>query len=186
MSKQGDLDGYWNIYARKINGNHEWGLHSGPFTEALVGDEVIRLAKNRPSWEFKTKFFAAPEVHVQPLPAGGAVKSAQIKEALALLPKLGALFADAFAGANSGKPTAALSVVRAALEVAQREAEAWEAIEAFCKSHPLVGPSLNWTGVVWMLEITNENNDWVFSANEPTRLEALTKAAAWCSAEMTK
>lgn len=101
----------------------------------------------------------------------------KIKEALAALVRLTTKTA---LGLGSGIENDA-AIVRAALEAAQQEAEAWEAIETYCRercSHLILD--------------CEQGYDWSIVIGDPdrisphTRLEALTNAAAWCRAEPQK
>lgn len=84
---------------------------------------------------------------------------------------------------------AALRLVRAALESAQREARAWVAIEAWCKvfdlmrRHIVIMPGK--TGYFWELRHGERVENESFVAF-PDRAAALDDAAEWCRAEMAK
>ncbi len=113
--------------------------------------------------------------------------SAQIKEAIALLPKLGALFADAFAGANTDKPADAIAVIAAALETAKREAEAWEILEHEWRLHGWGDLELKalFRGP-WQIKRQRHSTGSLFHFEHASREVVLRAAASWCRAEMAK
>jgi hypothetical protein len=101
--------------------------------------------------------------------------SAQIKEALAALELMRRESDD-------------WHRVRSALEAAQQEAEAWEAIEEWCEQDKntrdiAMGPQSRADG--WYLRLLGRARKQAPFVGRD-RLEALTKAAAWCRAELAK
>lgn len=79
-------------------------------------------------------------------------------------------------------------LIRSALEAAQQEAEAWESIYALCRKKQYF-----YEGYVRQFDSEKphafritEGDDVLFRVDCATRLEALTKAAAWCRAELAK
>lgn len=107
------------------------------------------------------------------------------KEALAALANLAKL-AHAPSDYNLARHAANLSsTIRSALEAAQQEAEAWEEIEAWRKSGgDFQIFTIDAHGGNWMSRA--HRLDGTFDEWSGDRLKALTKAAAWCRAEMAK
>jgi hypothetical protein len=76
-----------------------------------------------------------------------------------------------------------LAVVESALEAAQQEASAWEALEAWgAEDVRFLAPDE--IADTWDVVITLADGQYNFDA--PSRLEALTKAAEFCRAEIGK
>ena len=70
------------------------------------------------------------------------------------------------------------ATIRSFITQAAREQRAMRSIEAFCKAHPEVGPSVFFDADgVWTVQVTNEFNEWVAASGAPTRLEALEQCA---------
>ncbi len=80
-----------------------------------------------------------------------------------------------------------LAVVRTALESAQREIEAWEAIEAWChdKSHLITYQRSSMIHWVHCQIHPLGNPQLMKSFNASTRLEALEAAAKWCREQVS-
>lgn len=116
----------------------------------------------------------------------------KIKEALAALVRLTTKTA---LGLGSGIENDA-AIVRAALEAAQQEAEAWEAIEAWSKArHGSYDSGYSVAGrnfpACWRFELHTPGTNAMGRSSSgslfgATRLEALTKAAAWCRAKLQR
>lgn len=111
--------------------------------------------------------------------------SAQVKEAMAALVTLGN-FGDGPGYNVLDAHPEELSVIRSALEAAQQEAEAWEAIRqwsnaAFGEVEVVMGERIDEADIVLRSD-DGDREDFMGDS----RLEALTKAATWCRAELDK
>lgn len=112
------------------------------------------------------------------------IKVSGVKEALAALDDIGQLRLSGLDETLQGsyEATDALALIRAALEAAEQEAEAWEAIEFYCTRHPHVGPCI-FFDEIWFGNIT----DQVGSISDgPTRASVVLRLGTWCRAEMAK